>query len=218
MPANGSRNDPVRTLVKFAHDFLLTHRYTHLFTWLFLSFEALLLAVIIKKVAYTEIDYSTYLQQADLYVNKNVRNYSSIKGDSGPCVYPAGHLYFFSWILKHVQPTKAGFPFSLLPGSVYKPGDLLPVQFVFAGLYLVSFALVMDIYRLASGSVDGWRRVKASAAFPPALHITTLAMSKRLHSIYVLRMFNDPVAMTIFYLSVWLLCKRATMLACITFR
>lgn len=35
----------------------------------------------------TEIDWSTYVQQVELFLS-GVRDYSSIKGDTGPVVYP----------------------------------------------------------------------------------------------------------------------------------
>lgn len=63
-------------------------------------------------------------------------------------------------------------------------------QYIFGGLYIISQALVMGIYQ------------KAGA---PAVLLPILASSKRLHSIYALRMFNDGVAMTIMFSAILLL-------------
>lgn len=65
---------------------------------------------------------------------------------------------------------------------------------LFAVLYLATQALVMMLYA-------------RSAAVPPYLHLL-LAASKRLHSIYVLRLFNDCWTMVIAYGAVWLLTQR----------
>ena len=54
--------------------------------------EAVICWVIIKKVAYTEIDYSTYLEQAAMVREDGVYEYGSIRGAQGPLVYPAGHV------------------------------------------------------------------------------------------------------------------------------
>ena len=97
------------------------------------------------------------------------------------------------------------------------------VQYIFAGSYLVTFALVLDIYRMAAVNLTMHSQAKrnvlraSSQALPPILHIVTLLLSKRLHSIFVLRLFNDPVAMTLFYFATWLLCKRAVASACIVY-
>lgn len=63
-------------------------------------------------------------------------------------------------------------------------------QYLFGGLYIISQALIMAIYQ------------KAGA---PAILLPVLASSKRLHSIYALRMFNDGVAMTIMFSAILLL-------------
>ena len=77
--------------------------------------------------------------------------------------------------------------------------ELLPAQVVFAGIYLVSFYTVVQLYRLAGA--------------PPVL-IPFLALSKRLHSIFVLRLFNDPITMLFVYLSMYLFCTRKYMSGC----
>ncbi|VDM67139.1 unnamed protein product, partial [Strongylus vulgaris] len=75
--------------------------------------------LIIKNVPYTEIDWSTYMQQVECYMKKGVRNYSLIEGDTGPVVYPAGHLLVYS--VFHTL-TNGG-------------KDIRTGQFLFMGLY-----------------------------------------------------------------------------------
>ncbi|RCN28404.1 hypothetical protein ANCCAN_25854 [Ancylostoma caninum] len=48
--------------------------------------DAIATFAIIQKVPYTEIDWSTYMQQVECYTKKNIRNYSQIGGDTGPVV------------------------------------------------------------------------------------------------------------------------------------
>jgi hypothetical protein len=43
----------------------------------------------------TEIDWTTYMQQVSLFLSGE-RDYSNLKGDTGPLVYPAGHVYIYS--------------------------------------------------------------------------------------------------------------------------
>jgi alpha-1,3-mannosyltransferase len=130
------------------------------FLYVLILLEALLCALIIHRVSYTEIDWKTYIQQANL-VFSGERDYSLIKGDSGPLVYPAGHVFIYALI-------------SLLLGD---EGDVRTGQWLFAGIYLTSLVLVGLIYA-RSTRIPGWI-------------IGLLVISKRLHSIYVLRMFND---------------------------
>ena len=57
--------------------------------------EILLCHIIIKKVAYTEIDWIAYMQEVKGFLDGE-RNYKLISGDTGPLVYPAGFVYVFS--------------------------------------------------------------------------------------------------------------------------
>ena len=66
-------------------------------------------------------------------------------------------------------------------------------QYVFLALYLVTFLLVSSIYYLAGR--------RSSRKYPQAL-LVPLVLSKRLHSIFLLRLFNDPVGMVFMYASV----------------
>lgn len=70
-------------------------------------------------------------------------------------------------------------------------------QYTFAFLYNVSFTVLLSLYRLES--LD-------TSRFPASIPIL-LMLSKRIHSIYVLRMFNDCVAVACGYLAVLLFTK-----------
>ncbi|GAA5935597.1 dolichyl-P-Man:Man(5)GlcNAc(2)-PP-dolichol alpha-1,3-mannosyltransferase [Sporobolomyces koalae] len=137
-----------------------------------LVWETVLCAGIIAKIPYTEIDFSTYLQQASAFLS-GVRDYSKIKGDTGPCVYPAGHVYAYS-LLYYL--TDAG-------------QHLVRAQILFAAIYIVTLAVVFAIYR-------------RSERIPPYALIF-LTLSKRVHSLYVLRMFNDCLAMLFLFSALW---------------
>lgn len=130
-------------------------------------FEFFLLKLIIKKVPYTEIDYSTYMQQITQIENGEL-NYALIGGDTGPIVYPGGYVFIYSWmkeITKGMENLELG-------------------QEIFRMLYLVSLILTFLVYIQSS---YGREKVKP-------YQIYLLALSKRLHSIYVLRLFNDCFA------------------------
>ncbi|KAH8876233.1 Dol-P-Man:Man(5)GlcNAc(2)-PP-Dol alpha-1,3-mannosyltransferase [Schistosoma japonicum] len=127
---------------------------------------------IVEKVPYTEIDWIAYMQQVSGFLNGTL-DYDKLEGQTGPCVYPAGHLYvytFLHWITDG--------------GSVIKTA-----QFVFLGLYMLTLMLVFNIYRL-------------SFQAPPYSLFFMCIVSYRIHSIYLLRLFNDPVAMFFLYASI----------------
>uniref|UniRef100_A0A8R1U171 dolichyl-P-Man:Man5GlcNAc2-PP-dolichol alpha-1,3-mannosyltransferase n=1 Tax=Onchocerca volvulus TaxID=6282 RepID=A0A8R1U171_ONCVO len=143
-----------------------------MFASLLWIFDAILCTLVIRKVPYTEIDWSTYIQQVSCY-ERGIRNYSKIEGDTGPVVYPAGHIWFYL-ILSRI--TNAG-------------KDIRTAQYIFEFLYLTSLLLVFRIYYM-------------SYRLPPFVLIILCCISYRIHSIYLLRLFNDPVAMLFFYLAV----------------
>lgn len=65
---------------------------------------------------------------------------------------------------------------------------------MFVGLYILNLALVMGLYRQA--------RVVPVWAWP------LLCASKRVHSLFMLRMFNDTVAMALLYAAVAFFARR----------
>ncbi|GME93115.1 unnamed protein product [Ambrosiozyma monospora] len=133
---------------------------------LLLFLESILLKIIIARVPYTEIDYSTYMQQIS-QIEAGELDYSKIGGDTGPIVYPGGYVFIYSW-MKWITDGM---------------DDLEMGQVVFRWLYLVNLAIVGLCYLLAGGDGAGY------GMKPVFLYL--LCISKRLHSIYVLRLFND---------------------------
>ncbi|KAJ5690258.1 hypothetical protein N7462_004650 [Penicillium macrosclerotiorum] len=155
----------------------LTHpRHTQWIAPLLVLADAFLCALVIWKISYTEIDWTTYMQQISLYISGE-RDYTSIKGSTGPLVYPAAHVHIYT----------------VLYNLTDEGRDILLGQIIFAGLYLATLIVVMACYR----------QVQA----PPYL-FPLLVLSKRLHSIYMLRMFNDGIAAFAMWVAIYLCMKQ----------
>ncbi|GAC95073.1 hypothetical protein PHSY_002648 [Pseudozyma hubeiensis SY62] len=135
--------------------------------------SAVLSETIIRRISFTEIDFQTYLGQAALFLDGQ-RDYTKLDppGGSGPCVYPAAHIYLYSFL------------HWLTDGGA----RILPAQHFFATLLDANNVLVALLYR--------------RAGLPP-LAVLPLVLSKRIYSIFLLRMFNDPVAIFFVYLALF---------------
>ncbi|XP_021065785.1 dol-P-Man:Man(5)GlcNAc(2)-PP-Dol alpha-1,3-mannosyltransferase isoform X1 [Mus pahari] len=127
---------------------------------------------VIHRVAYTEIDWKAYMAQVEGFIN-GTYDYTQLQGDTGPLVYPAGFLYLFT-----------GLYYATDRGT-----DIPMAQNIFAVLYLVTLVLVFLIYHQTS-------------KVPPFVFFFMCCASYRVHSIFVLRLFNDPVAMALLFLSI----------------
>ncbi|BFZ23234.1 hypothetical protein BsWGS_26273 [Bradybaena similaris] len=134
--------------------------------------EILVNIFVILKIKYTEIDWVAYMQEVEGVVN-GTYDYMLLKGDTGPLVYPAGFVYVFMALY---YLTNLG-------------SNIRLAQYIYAGLYLLNLLVVFDIYR----------QIKK---IPPFVLVFMCALSYRIHSIYVLRLFNDPVAMLFLYVAV----------------
>ncbi|KAJ3061910.1 dolichyl-P-Man:Man(5)GlcNAc(2)-PP-dolichol alpha-1,3-mannosyltransferase [Podochytrium sp. JEL0797] len=146
------------------------------FFWLLLVAEKALCLLIIYNVSYTEIDWTAYMQQTTQFMNGE-RDYTLIKGGTGPLVYPAGFLYIFSvlnWI------TGAG-------------ENVILAQWIYADFAVLTMYIVLTLYMLSNKV--------------PWYTYPLLLLSKRMHSIFVLRLFNDPIAMLPLYFSIYTLTK-----------
>ncbi|KAL8731642.1 MAG: hypothetical protein Q9166_003330 [cf. Caloplaca sp. 2 TL-2023] len=138
---------------------------------LLLGAEACFCAFIILKIPYTEIDWKAYMEQVSQYLDGE-RDYTLIKGGTGPLVYPAGHVFLYSILHKLTDGGK----------------NILLAQAAFAWLYMATLTLVMACYRMAKA--------------PPYI-FPLLVLSKRLHSIFLLRLFNDCFAVAFLFIAIY---------------
>jgi alpha-1,3-mannosyltransferase len=81
--------------------------------------------------------------------------------------------------------------------------DIVKGQYIFLGLYLCTFLVVAGVFM-------------SSKAFP-VLSLVPLVLSKRIHSIYMLRMFNDCVAVFYGYLALYCYVKGRYRLGCVLY-
>lgn len=139
------------------HALLFDPFYKRLVGPIIILSSSIITKFVIALIPYTEIDFSTYMQQIAL-INQGEKDYSEIKGDSGPLVYPAGFVQvyrFIYWLSKDGTDIKAA-------------------QTLFS--YVFTFTVMLTLFTY----VDA-----------PPWTLGLLLGSKRLISIYVLRLFND---------------------------
>ena len=137
--------------------------------------ELFLCLLIIRFIPYTEIDWVAYMQQVEIFLNGE-RDYMKIEGQTGPLVYPAGHVYCFSlfyYLTGHGQ-------------------NILIAQFIFMGIYLLQMYYLLKVYEQALIFKDNYWWI-----------VILLMISRRVHSIYMLRCFNDGIAMLFLYIGVY---------------
>ncbi|XP_035206828.1 dol-P-Man:Man(5)GlcNAc(2)-PP-Dol alpha-1,3-mannosyltransferase-like isoform X2 [Stegodyphus dumicola] len=108
------------------------------------------------------------MQEVEGVINGTL-DYQHLKGDTGPLVYPAGFVYVYLIFYALTQ----------------RGTNILIAQHIFAILYLATLYIVFRLYI-------------RSRLVPPYALIFMCCTSYRIHSIYVLRLFNDSVA--IFFL------------------
>jgi alpha-1,3-mannosyltransferase len=184
---------------------------------LLFTIEVILTILIVLRVPYTEIDWVAYMQEVTTY-QAGERDYVNIKGDTGPLVYPAGFLYLYEWCK-----SLAANGNDSLDGSTSAEA-IRRVQWLFVALYVFNSCIVLALYHnvlLETRRRHEQQRPSSSAAtevwyWRVAMGLTCL--SKRVHSIFVLRLFNDAPAMTLLHLSIYLFaCCDAWSLGCVVF-
>ena len=189
------------------------------FIILLLFFETVLTSFIVRRIPYTEIDWAAYMQEVSAY-QQGERDYIKIRGDTGPLVYPAGFLYFYS-CLKSLASWGSDaddrFDRSTSPEAIQK------IQWVFVALYIINCTVVLGLYQnvlnLTRRQANNNHKLQSSGrvwSWRVAMGITCL--SKRIHSIFVLRLFNDAPAMLMLHFSMYLFaCCDAWKLGCVVF-
>ncbi|XP_055766804.1 dol-P-Man:Man(5)GlcNAc(2)-PP-Dol alpha-1,3-mannosyltransferase-like [Salvelinus fontinalis] len=160
---------PLRTLWQEKHLIVFKAEYTILVASVLWFLEIGINIWVIQKVAYTEIDWKAYMDEVEGVIN-GTYDYTQLKGGTGPLVYPAGFVYTFT-ALYYI--TNHGVNIRL-------------AQYLFAVFYLLTLLLVFRIYH----------RTKK---VPPYVFFFVCCASYRIHSIFVLRLFNDPVAMMMLF-------------------
>ncbi|ETO05694.1 hypothetical protein RFI_31701 [Reticulomyxa filosa] len=141
-------------------------------------FELTVSLAITKVVAYTEIDWIAYMQEVRGFLQGDM-DYKNLRGDTGPLVYPAGFVYIYSCLHELCN----------------KGTNILCGQYVFVVLHALFIGTFFSILWVAS------KRSNAKSYLP----LWTLAMtmiSRRIHSIFVLRLFNDCFAVFFNYVSI----------------
>ena len=106
--------------------------------------------------------------------------------------YPAGFVYVYS-----------GLYYITDYGS-----DIKLAQWIFAGLYLANLTVILLIYL----------QINKTQRYPPYMLVFLGCTAYRIHSIFVLRLFNDPVAMFLLYLAVLLFINHSWTLGCAVYR
>lgn len=136
---------------------------------LIIATELVVNVLVVERVPYTEIDWKAYMQECEGFLNGTF-DYSQLRGDTGPLVYPAGFVYIYS----------------LLYFLTSQGTNIILAQYLFIVIYLLQLVLVLRIY------------IKTKKV-PPYVMAFTILTSYRIHSIYVLRLFNDPIAVLFLY-------------------
>lgn len=119
------------------------------------------------------------MYQLELYM-KGERDYALIAGPTGPLVYVSHLIHTSNHLLiitLHRYPAGHLYIHKALYFLTNSGTNIAAAQQIFSALYLLSLALTCAIYYQAGG-VPNWV-------------LLLLPLSKRLHSIYVLRLFND---------------------------
>ena len=127
------------------------------------------------------------MQQVECFINGTL-NYEQISGDTGPIVYPAGHLYFYT-VLYYL--TNAG-------------KNLKLAQALFGFLYIANLFVIHKIYQ-------------QNRSIPPYVLMLISFTSYRVHSLFVLRLFNDGVSMFFLYISIYYFTQKQWSIGCVFF-
>lgn len=158
-------------------------------TALLICFEVLANAFIIRRVPYTEIDWKAYMSEVAPPMDRGEYDYAQLRGGTGPLVYPGGFVWLYGLLYRV---TRSG-------------ADIALAQGIFAALNTAVLAIVCRIYALARPS-----------GFEPWM-LSFLVLSKRVHSIFALRLFNDGPAMFLLYLAVLLILERRWRAGCVLY-
>jgi alpha-1,3-mannosyltransferase len=165
---------------------------------LLVAADLMLAAVVISRTSYTEVDWRAYMQEVRGVLEDGEWDYRLLRGDTGPLVYPAGFVYIFAALFYATD----------------RGANIVRAQIIFALLHAAVFATVACIYRMYY--VDRRRGPSAAAAtaFPVFASAILLLASRRIMSLFVLRLFNDSVQVLFMYISLACFARNRWSLGC----
>ena len=150
--------------------------------------EAALCVIIVLRARYTPIDWRAYMQEVEGPVAHGVWDYAQLRGETGPLVYPGGFVYLYAALR------------ALAGGD---GSQVRPAQWALAVAYVGTLGCTAAAYAAARP-----RRV-------PPWTLALLCISLRVHSIYLLRLFNDGWAMLLAWAAVALFVRGRWRLGCV---
>ena len=191
-------------------------RYDAWYIFALLAAETMLSVWIIRNISYTEIDWQAYMQEVRTWYDEAQYDYRQIRGDTGPLVYPAGFLYLFQAL------------------RALTDEQVSAAQLVFVVFYVATQAIVLLMYQFPIAAIRKDWQTKSTASSSssssssssvPYIHwiwvwrlaMAGLCLSKRLHSIFLLRLFNDGPTMLVLYLSMYLFARQQWNAGCVVF-
>lgn len=93
-------NKYVKSTVKEVYSLVTDPARSYVIACILLLVEVLVNVFVIEKVPYTEIDWKAYMQEVEGVIVNGTTDYSLLKGDTGPLVYPAGFVWFYAILYK----------------------------------------------------------------------------------------------------------------------
>lgn len=143
---------------------------------------------VIHFIPYTEIDWETYMiQVSSVMCRTGERNYTNIEGPTGPLVYPAAHVWIYSILYKITS-----------EGS-----NIRLAQYIFAGLHTTALAFVLRLY---------YHTHRLPLFLTPLLFL-----SRRVLSLFVLRLFNDALQTVPLYAALLLFVQNRWRWGCVLY-
>lgn len=152
---------------------------------------------VVASVPYTEIDWRAYMQEVAGVIVDGEFDYVKLRGDTGPLVYPAGFVYVYSIL------------FYLTEGG----RNIHTAQLLYCVLHAACFVAVAAIYYQYYVSQPSC----ASTQRLPLWSALLLLVSRRVMSLFVLRLFNEGVQILLMYIAIALLASNRWMSGCLVF-
>jgi alpha-1,3-mannosyltransferase len=185
-------------------------RWKKMFVYTMLFEVVLNVLLIIFEPTYV-FDWDAYMEEVYGVFHNGTFDYSKLKGDTGALVYPAGFVWLYSVFYKlfgwdYVHFTTE-YPESRKNISGYEERTIRPttrmhcMQTMYMFLYLAVLVLLFRIF-------------KRTRAVPPEM-FPLLSLSRRVHSIFVLGLFNDCFALFFLLVAIERFTKDDWLVGCI---